>query len=63
MLIEDWNPLTVWIYNECYIRFALEDYDTKNKSKNAHLTNNALVRAFKKQEGYSSDDDLDNIWS
>jgi len=23
VLIENWNPLTVWIYDESYIRFAL----------------------------------------
>ena len=46
VLVTDWNPLTVWIYSECYIRFALMDYDPKNKIQFAHLTNNCLVKKY-----------------
>lgn len=44
VLVTDWNPLTVWIYQECYIRFSPVDYDiTKLNDKYMHLTNNAIV--------------------
>jgi hypothetical protein len=46
VLVTDWNPLTVYIYNECYVRFAAMDYDTKNKSKFAHLTNNVITKEY-----------------
>ena len=39
VLVTDWNPLTVWVYNQSYIRFAMMDYDPKNRAKFAHLTN------------------------
>lgn len=35
------------MFNECYIRFAALDYDIKNKSRLAHLTNNCIVSEFK----------------
>lgn len=34
VLVADWNPLKIYFYNECYIRFCAEDYDPndlKNK--------------------------------
>ena len=50
VLVTDWNPLTVWIYDECYIRMAAQDYDPKSKSKFSHLTNNCVVKEFIKKE-------------
>ena len=65
VLVENWNPLTVWIYDESYIRFALQDYNPNDHSKFAHLTNNALTKEFLKKECDSSEneEDLDNVWS
>ena len=70
VLVTDWNPLTVLIYQECYIRFALVDYSASTKSRYAHMTNNCLVRKFnnensgqkeklrdKSVEGEGSDDE------
>lgn len=31
-MVTDWNPLTVWLYDEWYIRLSAEDYDTSNLS-------------------------------
>lgn len=79
VLVTDWNPLIVYIYNECYIRFAAMEYDTKNRSKFAHLTNNVITKEFspspqrkkkardasveQDEEGESSEEEIDNIWS
>ncbi len=43
VLVTDWNPLTVWIYKDSYIRFAMQDYDANDLSKFSHLTNNCVA--------------------
>ena len=61
VMITDWNPLTIWIYKECYIRFSPIDYDiTKFNDKYMHLTNNAIVS--KCDEFYESEIE-GNMWS
>ena len=44
----DWDPLTVWFFEECYIRFAAEDYEMGTlKNKFMHLTNNSIAKYSK----------------
>jgi tubulin monoglycylase TTLL3/8 len=50
VLVTDWNPLTVWIYKESYVRFAMMDYDPTKRVKYSHLTNNCLAYKFKNQQ-------------
>jgi tubulin monoglycylase TTLL3/8 len=37
------NPLTIWLYDEPYVRFSAEDYNPQDISNiYAHLTNNSI---------------------
>ena len=60
VLVTDWDPLTIWFYEDCYIRFSAEDYDVKNlKNKYIHLCNNSIAK-------YSKNDDMSitgNMWN
>jgi len=45
ILVSDMEPLTIWFFDECYVRFGAEEYDINNLTKKfAHLTNNSIVK-------------------
>lgn len=47
VLVTSMDPLTIWIYDECYLRFGLEDYNMNpNKIHDLymHLTNNSVIK-------------------
>ena len=59
VLVTDWNPLTVWFYEECYLRFGALEYDTSNiENRYIHLTNNSVTKYCKVEEEIEG-----NMWS
>jgi len=50
VLVTDWNPLTIWFNQECYLRFGVEEYtlDEENMdNKFVHLVNNSIGKYSK----------------
>ena len=45
VIVPSWNPLRIYIWRNCYVRFACNDYDP-NCPQNlfGHLTNNSVVK-------------------
>ncbi len=55
VVVTDWNPLTIWFCEDCYVRFAVEEYEAKCSSggsttktwdndKYRHLVNNSVAK-------------------
>ena len=66
VVVCDWNPLTIWLYDECYLRFTAENYDTSDisnqytiiiQTRMMHLTNNSVTKNSKKNQEI-----IGNMW-
>jgi len=48
VLVTDWNPLTIWMYAEPYIRFPASDFNFDQlNNKYSHLSNNSVAKKGK----------------
>ena len=51
VIVTDWNPLTIWLYQEPYIRFAAADFSfTKINNRYSHLSNNSIGKHAARQK-------------
>lgn len=45
VVIPTWNPLKIYLYKECYMRFSCNDYDPRcPQNLFSHLTNNSVAK-------------------
>jgi len=70
VLVTDWNPLTIYFYNECYARFSASEYSDDDKdleNVHVHLVNNSVGKDcedfHKKVIAEDGEEIVDCMWS
>ena len=65
VVVSNWNPLKIYVFKECYIRFGCNDYDPKHPSNlYSHLTNNSVAKRFDKSDNSKAQNKIPgNMWS
>lgn len=61
-LVTDWNPLTIWFYQDSYLRFCSQQYTLDTFDEAIHLSNNAIQKNYKNGPR-SSKLPNDNMWT
>ncbi|XP_044752712.1 tubulin glycylase 3A-like isoform X2 [Coccinella septempunctata] len=61
-LVTNAQPLTIWMYKECYLRFSSQNYNLENFHESLHLTNYAVQCKYTNMEQRDKSLPKDNMW-
>ncbi|UJR37974.1 hypothetical protein I4U23_030656 [Adineta vaga] len=62
-LVTDWNPLTIWMWKDCYLRFCTEHFSLETRQQNVHLCNYSIQKNYKNNSNRHNDLPAENMWT
>jgi tubulin monoglycylase TTLL3/8 len=61
-LVTDFNPLTIWMYKDCYLRFCTQKFTLDTTQSSVHLCNYSIQKNFKNDTERSEELPEENMW-
>jgi tubulin monoglycylase TTLL3/8 len=62
-LVTDFNPLTIWMYKDSYLRFCTQKFDLDTTQQSVHLSNYSIQKNYKNDTERSSELPKENMWT
>ncbi|CAF1538502.1 unnamed protein product [Rotaria magnacalcarata] len=62
-LVTDWNPLTIWMFKDCYLRFCTEHFSLETRNQNVHLCNYSIQKHYKNNSNRHNNLPVENMWT
>lgn len=62
-LVTSTNPLEVWMYRDCYLKFSSQKYSLEAFHESIHLTNFAVQKKYKNHPNRHSEIPKHHMWS